>query len=102
MSVLNIEELTIDFTIKMGTHHVLKNANLRIERGEIVGLIGESGCRKSTLAMSVLDINSRNWHMSGRVCFMGKNIQSLGRKELGSSGAGISLPVHCSQRQEQI
>ena len=39
MPVLDIEGLTVDFTTKIGTHHVLKNVNLRIERGEIVGLI---------------------------------------------------------------
>lgn len=82
MSVLDIEELTVDFTIKMGVYHVLKNVNLKVERGEIVGLIGESGCGKSTLAMSVLDINSRNRRMSGRICFMGENLQNLSKEEL--------------------
>lgn len=82
MSVLDIEDLTVDFITKMGTHHVLKNVNLRIEKGEIVGLIGESGCGKSTLAMSILDINTRNRHMSGRISFMGENLQSLGRNKM--------------------
>lgn len=81
MSILDIEELTVDFTTKMGVYHVLKNVNLRVERGEIVGLIGESGCGKSTLAMSVLDINSRNRCMSGRICFMGENLQNLSKEE---------------------
>lgn len=81
MPILDIEELTVDFTTKMGVYHVLKNVNLRVERGEIVGLIGESGCGKSTLAMSVLDINSRNRCMSGRICFMGENLQNLSKEE---------------------
>jgi len=82
MSVLDIEELTVDFTTNMGVYHVLKNVNLKVERGEIVGLIGESGCGKSTLAMSVLDINSRNRRMSGKICFMGENLQNLSKEEL--------------------
>ena len=82
MSVLDIEGLTVDFITKMGTHHVLKNVNLKIGRGEIVGLIGESGCGKSTLAMSVLDINSHKRRMSGRICFMGEDIQNMGRKRV--------------------
>jgi peptide/nickel transport system ATP-binding protein len=82
MSVLDIEGLTVDFTTKMGIHHVLKNANLRIEKGEIVGLIGESGCGKSTLAMSVLDLNRRNRCMSGRICFMGENLQNLSKERI--------------------
>lgn len=82
MSVLDIEELTVDFITKMGTHHVLKNVNLGIGRGEIVGLIGESGSGKSTLAMSVLDINARNRQMSGRISFMGEDIRNLGRKRM--------------------
>lgn len=82
MPLLDIEELTVNFVTKMGTHHVLKNVNLRIDRGEIVGLIGESGCGKSTLAMNVLDINTHNRHMSGRISFMGEEIQSLGKKRM--------------------
>jgi peptide/nickel transport system ATP-binding protein len=82
MSVLDIEELTVDFTTNMGVYHVLKNVNLKVERGEIVGLIGESGCGKSTLAMSILDINSRNRRMSGKICFMGENLQNLSKEEL--------------------
>ncbi len=59
--------------------HAVDGVSLEIRRGETVGLVGETGCGKSTLARCasrLYDINS------GTVTFDGRDISRLGRREL--------------------
>ena len=50
--ILEIDNLYKSYWIakEKGFHDVLKGINLQIKKGEIVGLVGESGCGKSTVA----------------------------------------------------
>ncbi|MBP3396191.1 MAG: ATP-binding cassette domain-containing protein [Clostridia bacterium] len=58
--LLKTNDLTVDFKIKKslfgkpGRLSAVQNANLEIKRGEIYGLVGESGCGKTTLANAIL------------------------------------------------
>lgn len=54
--MLKIVNLCCDYYDKLGKKEVLKNINLEINRGEIVGLFGENGAGKTTLMKSVLQI----------------------------------------------
>lgn len=54
-----------------GKKHVLKNINLEIKRGEVVGLIGPSGSGKSTL---IRTMNHMEEPSSGKVYFLGKDL----------------------------
>lgn len=55
-SLLSVRDLTVGFATDQGTVQVLDRVNLAIEPGEVVGLVGESGCGKTTLARSILGI----------------------------------------------
>ena len=55
-SLLSIRDLTVGFATDQGTVQVLDRVNLTIDSGEVVGLVGESGCGKTTLACSILGI----------------------------------------------
>ncbi len=55
-SLLSVRDLTVGFATDQGTVQVLDRVNLDIEPGEVVGLVGESGCGKTTLARSILGI----------------------------------------------
>jgi ABC-type glutathione transport system ATPase component len=57
----------------------VKDVSLRIERGAVLGLVGESGCGKSTLAQIIMRLESQN---SGRVIFDGTDITDLGGRAL--------------------
>lgn len=62
-----------------GKMQVLKNVNLKIQQGEIFGVVGHSGAGKSTLLRC---INGLEGYNEGNVLVMGKEIKSLGDKEL--------------------
>ncbi|EDP62367.1 oligopeptide transport ATP-binding protein OppD [alpha proteobacterium BAL199] len=58
--LLRVRDLAVSFATEGGTAKVLDRVNLTIGRGQIVGLVGESGCGKTTLARSILGVLPRN------------------------------------------
>ena len=69
--ILKVENLSISFPMKKKTvfdktqmRQVVKNASITIYEGEIVGLLGESGCGKSTIAKAIIGMNK---HYEGRI-----------------------------------
>jgi len=53
-AIIEIEDLYVNFYTKSGTVYALDGVNLKINRGEALGLVGESGCGKSVTANSIL------------------------------------------------
>lgn len=53
-TILKIDDLSVCFDTDEGTVHAVDNVSLSIKCGEVLGLVGESGCGKSVTAMSVL------------------------------------------------
>jgi peptide/nickel transport system ATP-binding protein len=75
-SLLEVRDLSISFGTEAGEAHVLDRVNFDIRPGEIMGLVGESGCGKTTLARAVLGIlppNARR-HPGGSIGFRGENL----------------------------
>src|SRR5260370_17995509 len=54
--LLAVRGLRVDFATDRGPAQVLDGINLDIATGEVVGLVGESGCGKTTLARAILGI----------------------------------------------
>ena len=79
MELLRIEKLNMIFasrTIRGSEYvHVLKDVDLTVGEGEIVALVGESGCGKTTLGKIIAGLYK---HSSGDIFFMGKNTRSIG------------------------
>lgn len=63
---------------KKNSNKVLKNINLDIKKGEIVSLVGESGCGKTTLANCILKLITPE---KGEILFSGKDILKFNKKE---------------------
>ena len=79
--LLEVSELSVCFGTEQGVAHVLDGANLVIGRGRIMGLVGESGCGKTTLARAVLGILAPNARIQGgSIRFDGLDLLNMGRE----------------------
>ncbi len=72
--------LTVDYPNRPG---VLRDVCLEVQRGEIVGLVGQSGSGKSTIALAILRLlHMKGGRASGSVEFGGKDLLTLREKEM--------------------
>jgi peptide/nickel transport system ATP-binding protein len=75
---LTIVGLTVAYRTRGREREVLQDVSFRIRRGESYGLVGESGCGKSTVAMATLRYLPRNGRVkAGRISIAGQEVHSL-------------------------
>lgn len=87
--LLAIEGLAVEFWNGSEYERVVEDASLQIAPGEAVGLVGESGCGKTTTAYSVLGYFQPGSRVrSGRVLVRGRNVLELSGNELRSLRGG--------------
>ncbi|ODT08395.1 MAG: microcin ABC transporter ATP-binding protein [Mesorhizobium sp. SCN 65-20] len=70
MSLLSIEKLSL----KIGNLSVLKDVDLSIAPGEVMGLVGESGSGKSMTALAIMQLTPTSARIKGRIAFNGIDI----------------------------
>ncbi|MFP4564005.1 MAG: ABC transporter ATP-binding protein [Spirochaetia bacterium] len=81
--ILEIDDLSIDYPINIGTVKAVRNVSITLEKGEALGLVGESGCGKSTLGLSILKLVRPPGLISGgRILYRGTDIVTLKKKNL--------------------
>ncbi|MEM2921579.1 MAG: ABC transporter ATP-binding protein [Candidatus Bathyarchaeia archaeon] len=82
-TILSIRGLTVEFRVPRGILTAVSNLDLDVHEGEVLGLVGESGCGKSVLAHTILKLCDPNGYIkSGKVLFEGRDVFALGKKEL--------------------
>jgi peptide/nickel transport system ATP-binding protein len=92
--LLAINDLYVHFDVFGGTLKVLDGVNLVVYGGEKVGLVGETGCGKTTTMKAVLRVLPMPPARipGGEIHFRGRDILKAGREELGRvRGGGISM-----------
>nr|WP_086939243.1 ABC transporter ATP-binding protein [Thaumasiovibrio occultus] len=78
MALLEVRDLRIEYPSRHGTHAAVKSLSFDIQRGEIVGVVGESGAGKSTVGNAVIDLLSPPGRIaSGDVYLDGEKISGL-------------------------
>jgi peptide/nickel transport system ATP-binding protein len=92
--LLDIKDLSVHFDVFGGTLKVLDGANFAVYSGEKVGLVGETGCGKTTTMKAVLRVLPMPPARipGGEIYFKGRDILKMSGRELGQvRGEGISM-----------
>ncbi|HJU46671.1 MAG TPA: ABC transporter ATP-binding protein, partial [Gaiellaceae bacterium] len=84
-AALELRDLEIAYRVRGRNREVVRGVSLRVEQGSSYGLVGESGCGKSTIALSIVRYLPRN----GRV--LGGSLQVAGRDVLAMRGEPLRL-----------
>jgi len=81
--ILSVSELRVDFTTDGGVVHAVDRVSFDVQAGEVVAIVGESGCGKSVTAQTLMGLTrSRNTTISGSVTFGGRDLTQLPDDEL--------------------
>ena len=82
-SLLSVENLQVQFQTKKGINTAVDGVSFSIEKGRILGIVGESGCGKSVTSMSILQLLSSNARiLGGSIKLDGKELVGLPEKEM--------------------
>ncbi len=90
--VLAVHDLAIEYRTARGVVRAVDGVSFDVPKGAIVGLVGESGCGKTTLARSVTGVMHRSARIArGEIRLKGA-ISSPGRRSTGWRRAGATSP----------
>lgn len=82
--LLEVQDLYVEFVTYDGVAKVLNGVNLRIDQGETLGVVGESGCGKTVTGLTITGLISTPPArvVSGRVLFQGRDLLAMERSEM--------------------
>lgn len=91
--VLVCKDLCISYYTRAGEIPAVVDFSLTVKPGETIGIVGESGCGKSTVAMAIMQYMGANGGIkSGSITFKGRDLTTLNEDELRSiRGSEISM-----------
>jgi peptide/nickel transport system ATP-binding protein len=80
---LTLSHVDISYRVRRAQQRVVRDVSFHVARGESFGLVGESGCGKSTIALAIVRYLARNGSVSGgRIDIDGRDVLSLNQSEL--------------------
>ncbi|HLF68931.1 MAG TPA: ABC transporter ATP-binding protein [Gaiellaceae bacterium] len=83
LPALELRDLDVVYRVRGHDRRVLRGVSFEVQRGESYGLVGESGCGKSTAALAIVRYLARNGRVSGgSVSVAGQDVLRLGRSRL--------------------
>ena len=91
--ILEVKDLAISYQTRKRAVPAVRGVNFVVNQGETVGVVGESGCGKSTIAFGILDFLGANGKVvGGSIKFMGKEMVGTPKEELRQiRGNNISM-----------
>jgi peptide/nickel transport system ATP-binding protein len=91
--VLECKDLCISYFTRAGEIPAVVDFNLTVMPGQAVGIVGESGCGKSTVALAIMQYMGKNGRiMSGEIKFKGRDMTAMSEQELRSlRGSQIAM-----------
>lgn len=81
--VLEVKNLQVKFSTRMGDVKAVSGVDFTLEQGEVLGIVGESGCGKSTLAKALVQLLPiHGVELQGEILFEGKDLLKCEEKDL--------------------
>lgn len=83
-NILEIRDLVVEYRTDDAIIHAVNGVNLTVKKGETIGLVGETGAGKTTIAKSILRIlpSPQGKIISGQITFEGQDIMNLPEREI--------------------
>jgi oligopeptide/dipeptide ABC transporter ATP-binding protein len=83
MSLLTVNNLTTSFAIRNASLQAVSDVSFNLEEGDCLGIVGESGCGKSTTGFSIMRLLPNNGRIeAGSVEFEGRDLTKISEKEM--------------------
>ncbi|MEO3388423.1 ABC transporter ATP-binding protein [Mesorhizobium sp. CAU 1741] len=83
--LLSVQDLTVSYRVGRGQIDAVDGASFDVETGSIVGLVGESGCGKTTVARALTRVIADNARITGgKMLFEGRDLAALPEKEMNA------------------
>ncbi|GAA0356113.1 ABC transporter ATP-binding protein [Bacillus horti] len=83
MALLEVKNVDIHYKTEKGTLHAISNISFKIEEGERLGLVGESGCGKTTMAKALMMLLPDNGFIpKGQILFKGEDLVQKSKEEI--------------------
>jgi len=99
MALLEVKNLKVYYFTRKGTAKAVDGLNFSIDKNETLGLIGESGCGKTTTALSLMRfVTPPGRIVKGKIVFDGRDIISMSNEEIRLlRGKEISIVFQAAQ-----
>ena len=92
--LFRVSDLTVEYSTRKGIGLALDNVNLDIREGEVLGLVGESGCGKTTLGLSIMKLLPRFGKVvQGEILFKGRNLLDLPERTMNKEIRGREIAM---------
>lgn len=90
--VLTVKDLTVSFADRHEGVNVVDGVGFEVRPGEVVALIGESGCGKSLTSLAVMGLEPRGARITGQVLFQGTDLLTMtARQRRATMGRGLAM-----------
>ncbi|MBO6539531.1 MAG: ABC transporter ATP-binding protein [Rhizobiaceae bacterium] len=84
-TLLSVRDLKVSYKVGRGTLDAVDGASFDVPRGSIVGLVGESGCGKTTVARALTRVIADNATISGgQLLFEGRDLAAISEREMNA------------------
>jgi len=92
--LLSVSDLTVEYSARKGIGLALDHVSLDIREGQVLGLVGESGCGKTTLGLSIMKLLPRFGKIvQGEILFKGRNLLDLPERTMNREIRGREIAM---------
>jgi peptide/nickel transport system ATP-binding protein len=82
MPLLEVRDLSVQLQTQRGPALAVRNVGFTLERGETLGIVGESGCGKTLTVMALMGLLPEGARVTGSIAFEGKELVGLPERDL--------------------